>query len=499
VKALFTFGIFLLGIGCSKSESITESEIVIEVSPQEITFSHEASSQTISVKANSSYAISSSEDWCIVSPDKGYEGETTVTLSTTENSSLVDRMATIKFSAVTVTKEISVTQSFMIQEVEFEDNLFDAYAKENLDSNGDGLFSLDEAAKIKSLNVSNLGLKSLKGIESFAALETLNCSDNELTEIDLSTLKLLKDLNCSINSLSELNIRPNINLISLNCTENPSLSSIYVWTGFNATTNFSKPESAQYIEPEISTPVGYELIWQDEFNDALSEQGKATLPNTETWWYETGDNGWGNNEIQNYIAGVKGQDTCALISEGTLKIIAKKAGAEVLSIRMNTKESWTYGYFEARLKLPVGKGTWPAFWMLPKNFTSWPGDGEIDIMEEVGARPNWVSSSIHCSAYNHQLGTQKSAEKYIETAESEFHIYAVEWTEDYIKGLVDGEVYFTFNNDHANNRDTWPFDDPFYLKLNLAWGGDWGGYLGVDENALPTTYEIDYVRVFQKF
>ncbi len=165
---------------------------------------------------------------------------------------------------------------------------------------------------------------------------------------------------------------------------------------------------------------------------------------------------------------------------------------------MNTARSWTYGYFEARLKLPVGKGTWPAFWMMPKNFTAWPDDGEIDIMEEVGYRPNYVSSSIHCKAYNHAIGTQKTAEKFVASAQSEFHVYAVEWTEDYIFAYIDGVRYFTFMNDKKGIYDSWPFYKPFYLKLNLAWGGNWGGAQGVDPSCLPATYEIDYVRVFQK-
>jgi len=245
-------------------------------------------------------------------------------------------------------------------------------------------------------------------------------------------------------------------------------------------------------------PQGYTLVWQDEFNDPRLPDGKVAMPSTSKWWFETGAHGWGNNELQNYISRFSGRDTCAQVYDGTLKIIAKKVGNQVLSIRMNTIESWTYGYFEARLKLPVGKGTWPAFWMLPKNFVNWPDDGEIDIMEHVGYRPNWISSSIHCKAYYHSIGTQKSAEKFISTAQSDFHIYAVEWTADYIYGFVDGVRYFTFQNDKTGNKNTWPFNVPFYLKLNLAWGGNWGGAQGVDESVLPATYEIDYVRVYQK-
>lgn len=238
-------------------------------------------------------------------------------------------------------------------------------------------------------------------------------------------------------------------------------------------------------------PEGYTLVWQDEFET-------SRMPNTSKWYYETGAHGWGNNEIQNYIPGLIGQDTCAFISDGILKIIAKKRGSQVISIRMNTIESWTYGYFEARLKLPTGKGTWPAFWMLPKNFVRWPDDGEIDIMEHVGYDPNNIVCTIHCKAYNHGAGTQKGSTRRVPTAQTDFHVYAVEWTADYIHGFVDGVRYFTFANDKAGKKDTWPFNAPFYLKLNLAWGGNWGGAQGVDESKLPATYEIDYVRVYQK-
>jgi hypothetical protein len=256
-----------------------------------------------------------------------------------------------------------------------------------------------------------------------------------------------------------------------------------------------RQESTQVVS---YVPEGYNIVWQDEFNDPRPSGGKAALPNPSEWWYETGAGGWGNHELQNYIPAVSGNDTCAAIFDGTLKITARKVGSQVLSVRMNTQQSWTYGYFEARLKLPKGKGTWPAFWMMPKNFQAWPDDGEIDIMEEVGFRPNWISSSVHCKAYYHSIGTQKTAEKFIDTAQSDFHVYAVEWTADVIRGSVDGVIYFEFPNDKAGNKNTWPFYTPFYLKLNLAWGGDWGGAQGVDESILPATYEIDYVRVYQK-
>jgi beta-glucanase (GH16 family) len=250
-------------------------------------------------------------------------------------------------------------------------------------------------------------------------------------------------------------------------------------------------------------PDGYGLVWADEFNDARTPEGKPALrPDKGEWWYETGGNGWGNNELQYYVAGTTFyNDTLAAISDGTLKIKALKKkyyGMEYVSIRMNTSNSWTYGYFEARAKLPGGKGVWPAFWMMPKNFQSWPLDGEIDIMEYVGYDPNVVHASVHTEAYNHKIGTQKTSTLKISNAETEFHVYGLEWTETRIRGFVDGELYFTFSNDGTGNKKTWPFNAPFYLKLNLAIGGDWGGAMGVDTQIFPSTYEIDYVRVYQQ-
>lgn len=249
---------------------------------------------------------------------------------------------------------------------------------------------------------------------------------------------------------------------------------------------------------ENYVPAGYSLVWNEEFDAPRLSGGKPALPDTEKWWYENLPKGAVNNELQTYVPGFSGQDTVAAIYDGTLKIIAKKQGNDIISARINTHESWLYGYFEARLIVPGGKGTWPAFWMLPKDFKHWPLDGEIDIMEYVGYDPNVVHSTVHTQAYNHAIGTQKGKSKAIKNAETEFHVYAVEWTADYIKGFVDGEEYFHFDNDKENNKHTWPFNAPFYLKLNLAWGGDWGGAQGVDESKLPATYVIDYVRVYQK-
>ena len=249
-------------------------------------------------------------------------------------------------------------------------------------------------------------------------------------------------------------------------------------------------EAAKKGETSIEIPDGYHLDWQEEFNN----DGK---PSTADWWYETGGGGWGNNEIQTYVSQSQGGVDLAYISEGSLKIKAQKIDGKVYSIRMNTKKYWTYGWFEARIKVSDVPGSWPAFWMMPQNFKTWPGDGEIDIMEYAISTQgkNYSSSSIHCNAFNHMIGTQKTHKQYVTDAASEYHVYACEWTADWMKFYVDGKLHLTVNND-GQGYDHWPFDNPFYLKFNMAWGGNMGG--STDESRLPAIYEIDYVRVFKK-
>ena len=141
--------------------------------------------------------------------------------------------------------------------------------------------------------------------------------------------------------------------------------------------------------------------------------------------------------------------------------------------------------------------------MMPSNVdwsvTGWPLCGEIDIMEEVGVDKDRVSSSLHTEKYNHVKGTQKTHEMYLEGAENDFHIYSLEWTEDEITTYVDGKVQLNIKkSDMGNDQESWPFHNAFYPIFNLAWGGDWGGYEGVDESVLPVSMLIDYIRVYQK-
>ncbi len=247
-------------------------------------------------------------------------------------------------------------------------------------------------------------------------------------------------------------------------------------------------EKAAYEAPD-----GYKLVWHDEFDE-------GTELNAADWTHEVQKDHWVNNELQNYVNHTtpKGRYVTE-ISGGHLQIHCFKEDGKIYSGRVyaKVKEGWTYGYIEASIKLPKGKGTWPAFWMMPVNFKSWPADGEIDIMEEVGYHPDYVSSSLHANAHVHSNGTQVTHEMYCKGAEGEFHTYSIEWTAQNITTYVDGKKQLSYDN-RGLGRDDWPYNDPFYIIFNLAWGGDWGGSQGVDENALPATMEVDYVRVFQK-
>ena len=240
-------------------------------------------------------------------------------------------------------------------------------------------------------------------------------------------------------------------------------------------------------------PDGYHLVWHDEFDE-------GTQLNADDWTHEVKPSGWVNNELQNYVNHITPDGAnVTQIRNGHLQITCLKENGKIYSGRVyaKVKSGWTYGYIEASIKLPKGKGTWPAFWMMPVNFRSWPADGEIDIMEEVGYHPNYVSSSLHANAHVHSNNTQITHEMYCAGAEGEFHTYAILWTHDNITTYVDGKQQLSYNN-RGLGRDDWPYDDPFYVIFNLAWGGDWGGAQGVDDTVLPVTMEVDYIRVFQK-
>lgn len=269
-------------------------------------------------------------------------------------------------------------------------------------------------------------------------------------------------------------------------------------TNLSPVPDVEKPLSPSQKTDSIKAPEGYALVWHDEFD-------VDGLPGPD-WVIENWKPGRVNNELQYYTGNeIDGKYTLE-IKDGILHINCFKASdGNVYSGRMNAlpDKGFQYGYVEARINLPSGKGTWPAFWMMPANVDwandPWPYCGEIDIMEEVGVVPNEVSSSIHTGNYNHTIGTQKTHAMTLPDAEGNFHIYAMEWDKEKLTTYVDEEVQLSVKkSDLGEDHASWPFDRAFYPILNLAWGGDWGGMNGVDETALPVSMLVDYVRVFQK-
>lgn len=232
-------------------------------------------------------------------------------------------------------------------------------------------------------------------------------------------------------------------------------------------------------------------IWSDEFTNA----GGLDLSK---WGYDLGGNGWGNGELQYYTEGKN-----LHIHNGMLTIEARKENLgsnHYTSTRISTKGKgdWLYGRFEMKAIVPTGKGTWPAFWMLPTDnaYGIWPNSGEIDIMEHVGYDPNRIHSTVHTLDFNHMKGTQVGNQLSIPTATTDFHVYRVDWTPDYVRGFIDDKQYFEFKNS-GKGFGAWPFNKRFHLLVNLAVGGGWGGKEGVDPAAFPVEYKIDYVRVYK--
>jgi beta-glucanase (GH16 family) len=233
-------------------------------------------------------------------------------------------------------------------------------------------------------------------------------------------------------------------------------------------------------------------IWSDEFDYS----GK---PLSTKWGYDLGGTGWGNNELQLYTDKIEN----AKVENGRLIITAIKetvGSNQYTSARLVSKGKgdFLYGRVEVRAKLPSGRGTWPAIWMLPTDWAygNWPASGEIDIMEHVGYDPNKVHFSVHTKSYNHNIGTQKSESRMINTAMTAFHDYRVDWTPYAVRGYFDDQLVFTFVNE-GKGFASWPFDKRFHILLNLAVGGNWGGAQGIDETVFPAIFEIDYVRVYK--
>ncbi|MCF6403718.1 glycoside hydrolase family 16 protein [Chitinophaga filiformis] len=233
-------------------------------------------------------------------------------------------------------------------------------------------------------------------------------------------------------------------------------------------------------------------VWADEFD-------YNGLPDNTRWGYDIGGGGWGNNELEYYTNSLDN----ASVANGKLTITARKEVKEnrnYTSARLVTrgKGDFLYGRFEIKAKLPAGKGTWPAIWMLPTDWAygDWPKSGEIDIMEHVGYDQDVIHITAHTEAYYFRINTQKTSVKKIQNASTEYHVYRMDWTPYALRGYIDDQLIFEFTNEGKGYK-VWPFDKKFHLLLNIAVGGDWGGAQGMDESIYPVTMDVDYVRVYK--
>lgn len=248
---------------------------------------------------------------------------------------------------------------------------------------------------------------------------------------------------------------------------------------------------------------GWHLVWQDNFS-------KPGRPDAAKWGFEHGF--VRNHELQYYRSANAVVRNGMLIIEARQQRIANKAyraGAKgwqhdqkwtrytSASLTTEGKESWKYGRFEVRAKLPAGRGMWPAFWMLGANIpkVGWPRSGEIDIMEWLGRQARIIHGTVHWATKTTGHQSVSRILKLGSSAASGFHTYRMDWSSRHIKMYVDGKKYFTFNVDAAGKGPDNPFRKPMFLIMNLAMGG-WGGPL--DSHALPAKYEIKYVRVYQR-
>jgi len=237
---------------------------------------------------------------------------------------------------------------------------------------------------------------------------------------------------------------------------------------------------------------GYELVWADEFD--------GNNINLNNWSFELWKAGKVNNEWQQYV---ENSDNY-ILQDGRLFITAtrtannEKGGYASTRLSTQHKQEFTYGYIEFRAKMPSGRGAWPALWMLGANIkeVGWPACGEIDIMEYVGFQPDTTHSNVHTL---YQSGvTDFHILVPLETAEEDFHLYGLIWTPDALSFYLDdpSNVVNTYSPE-VRTAENWPFDHPFFIIMNFAVGGTWGGKEGVDETIWPQSMVVDYVRLYQ--
>lgn len=446
---------FPLIASCGESSKDTPTpsnqDVTVTTTPESLTAGPEAATLDLMVKANADWAVRTDADWVTLRPSGGVkDSDIKVQVSVTANSGMDERSAILSIvSGGNTIKTVQLTQGYVTK----------------------------ATVSAKSL--------TFGGQESSTSFTITSNADWDLTSA-AEWLTIMPAKGSKGDSKVEVKAKAN--------DTSDTRTAVIILSCGNEQTEIQVTQ----LSDAINAPEGYALVWSDEFN-------AGPVPGSD-WTIENWAPGHVNNELQTYTSKeVDGKRTLE-VKDGFLYINCFKGkDGKIYSGRMNARPNtgWLYGYFEARINLPKGKGTWPAFWMMPSNVdwnkNPWPYCGEIDIMEEVGANPDYVSSSLHTGNYNHTKGTQKTHEMYCKSAEGEFHVYACEWTEDEIITYVDGKVQLRATKASMGaDHDSWPFHYAFYPILNLAWGGDWGGYKGVDEKALPVSMIVDYVRIFQK-
>ncbi len=236
------------------------------------------------------------------------------------------------------------------------------------------------------------------------------------------------------------------------------------------------------------------LVWEDEFEGPAGQ-----LPDPGRWVFDVGGHGWGNAQLE---YDTDRAENVSLDGNGNLAITAREEsyqGSAYTSGRIKTQGRFeqAYGRFEARIRLPVGAGIWPAFWMLGHDIDSvgWPACGEIDIMEYLGQEPGVIHGSLHGPGYSGGQAVTRRYTLFDGRFDTGFHVFGIEWDAESISWFVDGERYNRVNSGDVSGR--WAYDHPFFILLNVAVGGNFVGPPNA-QTVFPQTMLVDWVRVYER-
>ena len=267
--------------------------------------------------------------------------------------------------------------------------------------------------------------------------------------------------------------------------------------------------SALAVRSKIRAGPEWQLVWSDEFDGDSIDTSKWS-PNI-----------WPARKVNDEDQAYTGREKNLRVEDGNLVIEAHKEdyeGASYTSGRLHSdgKGDFLYGRFEVRAKLPAGKGSWAAIWMLPSDpfryataceegedwqgsstCDAWPNSGEIDIMEHVGYQMGHVHGTVHNEAYYWLKWEQRKGRVLLDGVDDNYYVYALEWSPERIDVFVDDVHYFTYMNENSGWQ-AWPYDHAFHLILNVAVGGAWGrAGGGIDDDIFPLKMLVDYVRVYE--